>query len=236
MQATGIRITETRDTEFSSLTEARVQAPRSLWDPTYDEDTWVSQAAGGPVRSIDRLRESTALHYPGTKLAISEYYFGGGNQISGGVAEADVLGIFGREGLFAAAVWPATSGSNFKTGDDGRGYAYVFGAFDMYLNYDGAGSRFGDTGLRSSTSDPVRSSVYASVDSAQRIVVVAINKTAAPLPASIAVSGRPVAKAQTYTLTSGSPYPRAQGEIVAANGQLRYTMPPMSVSTLVIAP
>src|SRR5204862_240942 len=36
----------------------------------------------------------------------SEYYYGGGADISGAIAQADVLGVFGREGVFAATLWP----------------------------------------------------------------------------------------------------------------------------------
>ena len=234
-QGGGVRITEPRDPEPAGMAEARVQAPRSLWDPTFDEQTWVSQAAGGPVQLIERMRQSTALHYPGTKLAISEYYFGGGALISGGVAQADALGIFGRERLFAAAAWPSDH-SPQREGDNGRIYAYLFGGFDMYLNYDGNGSRFGDVGLTATTTDAARSSVYASVDSANRTIIVAINKTNAPLPAAINIAGRTGVRAQTYTLTSASPRPRRAGEVTAASGDLNYTMPAMSVTTLVVAP
>ena len=59
----------------------------------------------GPIELIPRLMKKIADHYPGTKLSISEYNYGAGGDISGGLAEADVLGIFGREGLFAATMW-----------------------------------------------------------------------------------------------------------------------------------
>ena len=118
-QGNGVRVTENRNPESRGLAEARVQAPRSLWDPAFDEKTWVSQAAGGPVMLLPRMRQSVDAHYPGTKLAISEYYFGGGDQISGGIAQADVLGIFGRERVFAAAIWPAADGSLVSFGRRG---------------------------------------------------------------------------------------------------------------------
>jgi hypothetical protein len=235
-QGNGVRVTENRNPESRGLAEARVQAPRSLWDSTFDEHTWVSQAAGGPVMLLERMRQSTTRHYPGTKLAISEYYFGGGDQISGGVAQADVLGIFGREQVFAAAVWPAADASSYRDGDQGRVYAYVFGAFDMFLNYDGNGGRFGDTGLAATTNDVARSSVYASVDAAKRLLIVAINKTAAPLPVSIGVAGRPVARAQAYVLAAGDPRPHHEADVAGSAGQLTYTMPAMSVTTLVVPP
>ena len=237
-QGQGPRLLDVLDVHWYPETppDARLQAPRSLWDPTFDEHTWVSQAAGGPVMLLERLRQSTAVHYPGTKLAISEYYFGGGDEISGGIAQADVLGIFGRERVFAAAVWPAANASSSRQGDDGRVYSYVFGAFDMFLNYDGSGGRFGDTGVASTTSDAVKSSVYASVDSASRLVIVAINKTSSPQPVTIAVAGLAPGRAQAYLLAAGSPRPRRQSDVSGANGQLSYTMPALSVTTLVVPP
>ncbi len=235
-QADGMRITDSHVEDPPALVQARVQAPRSLWDSTFDEHTWVTQAAGGPVRLLDRMRQSVAAHYPGTKLSISEYYFGGGAQISGGIAQADVLGIFGRERVYAASAWPSDH-SPQHDGDNGRIYQYLFGAFDMYLNYDGNGSRFGDIGVSSKTNDPERTSVYASMDAAKRIVIVAINKSKAPLPVAIAIAGRVGARAQTYTLTAASSRPQRQGEVAAgANGEIDYTMPAMSVTTLVVAP
>ena len=42
---------------------------------------------------------------PGTKLAITEYNWGGTESLNGALAEADVLGIFGREGVGLATMW-----------------------------------------------------------------------------------------------------------------------------------
>ncbi|HEU4642887.1 MAG TPA: glycoside hydrolase family 44 protein [Gemmatimonadaceae bacterium] len=217
--------------------EKRLQLPRSLWDPSYDEGTWVTRAADGPIRLLPRVRQEIARHYPGTKLAITEYYYGGGNDISGGIVEADVLGIFGREGVFAANLWPvANLGSAELHGDGNLAYGYIFAAFDMFLNYDGAGGRFGDTGVEATTSDPVHSSAYASVDSAGHVVIVAINKTRAALPAAIqVVHPGPLHAASVYTLTGTVPAPRRLPDVaIAANNTLLYRMPPMSVSTLVM--
>ena len=48
---------------------------------------------------IPRLREIIAQNYPGTKLAITEYNFGALDDINGALAQADLLGIFGRQAL-----------------------------------------------------------------------------------------------------------------------------------------
>ncbi len=218
---------------------ARLQAPRSLWDSTYDERSWVSEVQGGPIRLLPLLREKIAAHYPGTKVAITEYYYGRGGDISGGIAQADVLGIFGREGVFAATLWPnAKLEAVPYGGNPDRAYAYVIGAFRMYRDYDGRGGEFGRTGLVAQTSDAVGGSVYASTDdpSASRVVIVVINKLARAREAAIALNApRGWHRAEVYTLTDGAPEPRRESDLQVSGGQsVHYLMPPMSVSTLVL--
>jgi Glycoside hydrolase family 44 len=223
----------------SAMVWARVQGPRSLWDPTFNENSWVSGVTAGPIRLIPRLKEQIAAHYPGTKLAITEYYYGRGGDISGGIAQADVLGIFGREGVFAAAFWPQANIWATPYGGDGKkAYAYVFGAFRMFRNYDGDGGSFGDTGLRAATSDNAASSVYASRNAAGQIVIIAINKTTATKSARITVAGAAaLTAARVFTMTSASATPAKQADLpIGAGNALDYAMPAMSVSTLVLVP
>src|SRR5262249_14946735 len=158
-------------------------------------------------------------------LAITEYNYGGGNHISGGIAQADVLGIFGRDGVFAANQW-ALSGSE----------PFVTGAFQMYRNYDGNNGTFGDTSILASTDDAVSSSVYASVDSANPgvITLVAINKTSQPLTSLLNLKGvQANATADVYQLTSASTHPQSAGQLVITDpAAFSYTMPAYSVSTI----
>src|SRR5690606_36395816 len=110
-------------------------------------------STNGPINLLPRLQDKIDDHYPGTRLAITEYSYGGGAHISGGIAQADVLGIFGRHGLFAATTW--------RLDEDQR---FIYGAFDMFRNFDGNGGSFGDTRIRATTSDIESTSVYASID------------------------------------------------------------------------
>ncbi len=225
-------------TQDAAMTEKRVQAPRSLWDPTYNDGSWVTNVTGGPIRLLPRLREQIAAHYPGTKLAITEYYYGRGGDISGGIAQADVFGIFGREGVFAASIWPfAGVWAAPYNGDGNKAYAYVFGALRMYRNYDGAGGSFGDIGLLATTTDNAASSVYASRNATGNVVLIALNKTSAPKVAAITlrnVSGATTAR--TYVMSAASATPVRQAELAVTGGALSYTMPAMSVTTLVLVP
>lgn len=222
----GTRIVNNPDATSPAVVAARMQAPRSLWDPSYIEHSWITHdQLHGPIRLIPRLLDKIQKFYPGTKLSISEYYYGAGDDISGGVAEADVLGVFGREGLFAAALWPPDANIPF-----------VGGAFEMYRNFDGNDGTFGDISVRAGTSDIARSSIYASLDSQNpgRMVVVLINKTPQPLTADLKIhSADAYAQARAFRLTAESHDPRPAGSLAIADGRsLNYTMPAFSVTTL----
>ena len=66
-----------------------------------------------------------------------------------------MLGIYGREGVYAAAYW-----RNPPVGSPG------YFAFKMHGNYDDAGSRFGGDVVAAESSDPARVSAFAAVDEA----------------------------------------------------------------------
>jgi hypothetical protein len=220
------RITD--DDASPEVAAARVQSPRSLWDPSYKESSWVANAAGGAIRLLPRLREKIDQHYPGTKLAMTEYYYGGGDHISGAIAQADVLGILGREGAFAAALWHLGRSND----------RFINAAFAMFRNYDGQQGAFGDTGLGVTGGDPAIASLYASVDAQRRTVLVAINKTDAVLPLRVDLKEVPkFSSIAVFRLTAGESKPVAQ-EDQASKGpsQLSLELPPLSVSTIVLKP
>ncbi len=225
----GVRITGTDTTP--DIVAAREQAPRSLWDPTYVENSWITQdsTGGQPIDLIPRLMNQIQANDPGMNLDFSEYNYGAGQDISGGIATADVLGIFGRYGVHAAALWPLNADES-----------YSYGALAMFRNYDGQGDGFGDTEVSATTSDPVMTSVYGSIDAADpsRVVVVAINKNTTPTPATLSLpSGPGAGRAAVYTLTSASPDPQpAPGLVTTSDDQFSYTMPAQSVSVIVPTP
>jgi hypothetical protein len=227
-EAQGGNVRVSQDDARPEVAAARVQAPRSLWDANYTEKSWITQwSTRGPIRLLPRLREKIEKNYPGTRLAITEYYYGGGADISGALAQADVLGIFGREGIFAAALW--------HTGQtDDR---FIYAAFAMYRNCDGKGGGFGETGLVARSSDLERTSVYASLNAQHRLVLVAINKSDRVIPAQIRFSNCPkIVRAAVYRLTQAAPRPVRGGDLPAVRAvQLDCDLPAQSVSTLVLA-
>lgn len=252
------RITNDWQPQTPSVIDARVQAPRSLWDPGFTEKSWVSENIPGcragacPVQLLPRLKASVAARYPDTGIAVTEYYFGRGGDISGGIAQADVLGIFGREGVTAAALWPAAQVYAWNDPDgscDGPdtcatlAYRCLFSAFKSFLDYDGKGGHFGDTSISAQTSHVAETSVYASVDSSSpgRMVMIAINKTPETRDADLAFSNvGPFSRAEVFRVTGGvgrcvGPRPEP-GLAIASSSGARVSLPPMSISVYVFRP
>lgn len=144
---------------------ARVQAPRTLWDPDYAEDSWIGEWGQEHLPLIPKIKESINEYNPGTNLAFSEFSYGGSNHISGGIAIADVLGIFGKYGVYMSTHW-------------GEVEDYTASGYKIYRNYDGNQSAYADINVFSETSDIENSSVYASVceENNDNLHVIVINK------------------------------------------------------------
>lgn len=137
----------------------RNRSTRALWDPNYTDETWIAT----PVRLIPRLREWVDTYYPGTRIALTEYNWGAESHINGALAQADLFGIFGREGLDLATRWttPDPSTPTYK-------------AMKMYRNYDGNRSTFGDISVAATGPNPDNVAVYAAVRSTDNALTVMI--------------------------------------------------------------
>ena len=192
-QAAGVSLSGAGDAATQAL---RLRSTRSLWDPAYNDESWIASVQDGPVvRLIPRMRQWVADNYPGTKLAISEYNWGGLESINGALAQADVLGIFGREGLDLATLWAPpdiTQPGMF--------------AFRMYRNYDGQGSAFGETSLQAGSTDQDKLAIYAAQRTSNgALTLMVINKTAQTLTSPVTLANfSPASSAQVYRYSSAS--------------------------------
>ena len=220
-QAAGVALSPAGDATTQAL---RLRSTRSLWDATYTDESWI----GDSVRLLPRMHDWVNSDYPGTKLAVSEYNWGALDHINGALAQADVLGIFGREGLDLATLWapPTTSQPG------------AF-AFRMYLNYDAAGSAFGDVGVQAVSSDPDRLAIYAaqrSSDSA--LTVMLINKSTAPLNEQIPVSQfAPAATAPVYRYSADDQTAvTREPDVTVASNAFAITLPASSITLVILAP
>jgi hypothetical protein len=216
----------------ATLTDAQVQAivqsPRSLWDATYTENSWITRVLGGPIDILGRLQSRIAAENPGMKLSITEYNNGGSQHIAGAIAQADNLGIFGAQGLFAANLWSLSSSE-----------PYILAGFRAFRDFDGAQSSFGDTSLHAASSNLQNVAVYASADSTKpgRVVFVAINRSTTDQVTTI--NGQPLSgTAHLYQMTAATAAgqnpirPVAAGTLMPTDSVLTVTLPPLSVTTI----
>ena len=230
--------------EFSNdkdpvVKQLRNRSTRSLWDPNYVDESWIGGTGidGGHVRLIPRLKEWVANDYPGTQIAITEYNWGAEGDpyapvpdpygdINGGTAQADILGIFGREGLEIGVRWtspPATS--------------YVYKAFKMYRNYDGNHSKFGDLSVSATGPDPDHVATFASLrssDGALTVMVVAKDLSdTTPVTVNLANYLPSGAPAQQWQLDAGNAISR-KADVSLSGSSLSLTVPSPSVTLLVV--
>lgn len=220
-QANGVSLSSAGGAATQAL---RLRSTRSLWDPTYVDESWI----GEPVSLIPRMQAWVDQNYPGTRLAVTEYNWGGLEHINGALAQADVLGIFGREGLDLAALWAPPAASQ----------PGAF-AFRIYRNYDGQGSKFGDTRVRAASADQDKIAIYAAQRSQDgAVTLVVINKTAAALTSSLALDGfSPAATAEVYRYSAAnlSAIVR-QTDLPVTSGGFSATYPANSISLIVLQP
>jgi hypothetical protein len=204
---------------------ARVNSTRVFWDPTYTDPNYpqpnyitdpnYTTSCSPPAQApqlIPMMQNWVAADYPGTKTAITEYNWGGQEHINGAVAQADILGIFGQYGLDLGTLWGPPDASQVPG----------LMAFEIYRNYDGKSSTFGDTALASSSADQSKLSVYGALRSADNAVtVVVINKTYGDLTATLSLDN--------LTSSSGSAqvflYSNANLAAIVAQSPLTVTPP-----------
>jgi hypothetical protein len=194
----GVGLTTAGDTQEQIV---RLDSTRVLWDPTYTDpnfpqpnyttDSNYTTSCNVPLQApqlIPMAQGWVAKDFPGTKIAFTEYNWGGQENMNGAVAQADILGIFGKYGLDMATLWGPPDPTTQVPG---------LMAYEIYRNYDGKNSMFGDTALNSTSANQGQLSVYGAVRSSDNaLTIVVINKTYGPLTATLSL--------ENFTSTSGT--------------------------------
>jgi hypothetical protein len=157
---------------------------------------------------------------------VTEYNFGAEGNINGATTQADVLGIFGREGLDMATRWttPATG-------------TPVYNAMKMYRNYDGSKKGFGDTSVSTTVPNPDQVSAFSAVRSTDgALTVMVINKVTTAHTTTINLANFAAGTAsQVWQLTSANSIDHL-ADIPVSGGSLNVTLPAQSITLFVIAP
>lgn len=213
---------EFSDDVSTAMQLLRNRSTRQLWDKNYTSESWI----GAPVYLIPRLKSWVRqYYYAGTPVAVTEYNWGAEASINGATAQADIYGIFGREGLGMATRWtvPASNTPTFK-------------AMQMYRNYDGAKSTFGDTSVSAHAPDPDNLSAFAatrSLDGALTVMVINKNLTATtPVHLTLA-NFTQAGTAQVYRLTASNAIQHL-ANVSWSGGVLSDTEPAQSITLYVL--
>ena len=205
----------------------RNTSTRQFWDTNYVDESWIGQQAppNNVLMLIPRMKNWVASYYPGTGIGVTEYNWGAETNINGATAQADLLGIFGRESLDLATRW--------TTPDTGTP---TYNAMKMYRSYDGNKSTFGDTSVSASVPNPDNVSAFAAVRSSDgALTVMVINKQlTAGAALSINLANFPAGgSAQVWQLTSADLISRLSDVSLVGN-TLSTTVPVQSITLFIV--
>jgi hypothetical protein len=237
-QAHGTRLVDCLDIHYYAYESNLLESPRALWDPTFDDtSSWVPGSIGGAIDLIPRVKQWIATEYPGTGVCFSEYNFNfpDSSVTEAGLIEADVLGIYGKNGVRLAAYWTTPVDTNDAPMPPYR-------AFQIYRNYDGAGGHFGDYSVATAVAAAKATalanvSFYAASDAstgAQTLTVVIINKDTSSHATSFGLQNFSAgANAHVYQ-TDGTTAPNKLADVAVSGGQISLTLPKSSITLLVI--
>lgn len=219
-----VRLLDYFDLHYYAQGGDSTDVSRSLWDPAYVDPSWIDER----IELLPRMRRWVADHYPGTKLALTEYDLSRGDEVTDTLVQADALGIFARERVDLAARWGAPTAGEQQAQ-----------AFRLYRNYDGAGGRFGGTWVRSESDDQGVVAVYGALRNGDGALTVAlVNKSGSPREQPLALSGLAAgagATAQTWRWQPGDAgFARAADVTRGGNGALSLSLPARSLTMVVL--
>ncbi|HEV3167695.1 MAG TPA: glycoside hydrolase family 44 protein [Isosphaeraceae bacterium] len=202
----------------AAMRALRLRSTRGLWDRSYRDESWIKE----PVALIPRVRGWIDQHNPGTKLSIGEYSWGGDDDPSGAIAQAEILGIFAREGVDSAFFWA------------GLGGVQRF-AFQLYRNPDGHGQGFGDQYLASHSSQPETLSLFAARRSSDHALTIALVNKDLDRPAEVRLdlSGKHSEKASLFRLPN-PPEPITRETVTFQGKSPSVTVPALSAALIVV--
>ncbi|HTV41090.1 MAG TPA: glycoside hydrolase family 44 protein [Candidatus Sulfotelmatobacter sp.] len=198
----------------------RNQSTRIFWDSNYVDPSWINSV----IALIPLMKTWVATNYPGTKIGITEYNWGAEPYMNGATAQADILGIFGSQGLDLATRWETPTNTS-----------PTYLAMKMYRNYDGNKSTFGDTSVQTTVPDPDDLDAFAAVRSSDgALTVMVINKDITnATPVTLSISNLTITSAaQVWQLAGGSLSQLASVQVT--NGILSQVLPSQSVTLFVV--
>lgn len=208
-----------------AMQEKRNRSTRSLWDASYVDESWINTE----IRLIPRMRDWVNGSYPGTKIGLTEYDWGADNHINGATAQADLLGIFGREGVDMAIRWNVIGAAPISN-------SLTYNAFKMYRNYDGNKSTFGETSVSATVPQPDNVAAFAAERADGKLTVMVINKQTIATTATVNLANfNATSPAEVWRLDSTNAIQSLPGVTVPGNS-FSSELPPQTITLFVVSP
>jgi Glycoside hydrolase family 44 len=212
----------------TSSPAAELNSTRTLWDPSYNTGSPFEFHMGGPVMMIPRFQSWVNSYYPGTPISISEYECvakPSSPTIIDALAEIEILGVFGDQSVALA------NNFNIPKPNDPLSFSYL-----MFLNYDGKGSKFGDTSVTSASTVPATLSVHGALRSSDgKLTVVVINKTSSMIKTALSLSNFTAAGTAAVYTYSGADLTRilSGSPVVLSSNTVEYGFPAYSATLFI---
>ena len=200
------------------VADVRLRSLKGLYDPNYVDESWIGSCCGAAVDLIPRMKGWIDARYPGTKLAITEYNWGGDTGISSALAQAEALAIFGREGVDLAARWVAPAAGS-----------RVEDAFRLYLDYDGLGSAVAGDSVQAASASVDEVGAYAVAGTGTRLFLLLFNKATGSRDAAVTLPAALHWRARLWRFDAATALGPA-GEVLPAGGALALTLPSRSAT------
>ena len=192
------------------------------------DQSWIASVGinDGIVDLIPNLKSWVKQYYPGLKTAITEYNWGDEPNLNGATTQADVLGIFGRQALDMATRWtvPVNPSPTYLS-------------MQIYRNYDGNRSTFGDTSIYAGVADPDYLSSFAALRSTDHaLTLMVINKQQGSTPVSVSLANfATTGTAEAWEIASAAQTSITPlGNVAITNNSITTTLPPQSITLFVI--
>ena len=210
----------------------RNRETRILWDPTFQDPSWYGDIGinGRVLNWIPTLRAMVNRYHPGLQIGITEYNWGDEANLNGATTQADVLGIYGREGVDLATRWTVAKQDAV--------YYVSYLASQIYRNYDGNRSTFGETSVAAAVANPDNLSAFAAVRTADgALTAMVINKQQGSTPVTVNLTNfTPGGTAQVWQINSaGQAGIMHLPDASISNNAITATVPSQSITLFVVA-
>ena len=215
--------------------QARNRETRILWDPTFQDPSWYGDIGinGRVLNWIPTLKAMVSQYHPGLQIGCTEYNWGDEANLNGATTQADVLGIYGREGFDLATRWTVAK----NTGTTPTTYYPTYLASQIYRDYDGSNSTFGDVSVTATTANPDNLSAFAATRTSDgALTVMVINKQQGSTPVTVNLANFSTGgTSQAWQINSASQTSIARlADVTVANNSITTTVPSQSITLLVI--